>query len=204
LRNFGRWFAANGVAGAMYIGYRRPTMTAHSHTMASSRKRRADCLQAVRQKLVPVTGRELPDLARFENRIRGSKVSTDKGLPALSTTGISRLTGEFPRACCSGSLWSIVSIFRRSKFVGLSLKSTQFSNRARPSFRSDSPYQKPAASPPSITNSLPVSGFMSNPPTGPNFVRCPSPEGDILARGAAGEAPIWTAVVALMAGTSPQ
>jgi len=117
---------------------------------------------------------------------------------------VSRLTGEFPRACCRGSLWSIVSIFRCSKFVGLSLKSTQFSNRARPSFRSDSPYQKRAASPPSITNSLPVSGFMSNPPTGPNFVRCPSPEGDILARGAAGEAPIWTAVVALMAGTSPQ
>ena len=92
---FGRWFAANGVAGAMYIGYRRPTMTAHSHTMASSRKRRADCLQAVRQKLVPVTGRELPDLARFENRIRGSKVSTDKGLPALSATGI-EANGRIP------------------------------------------------------------------------------------------------------------
>ena len=27
------------------------------------------------------------------------------------------------------------------------------------------------------------------PSGGPNFVRCPSPEGDILARGAAGEAP---------------
>ena len=40
-----------------------------------------------------------------------------------------------------------------------------------------------------MTKSLPVSGFMSNPPTGPNFVRCLSPEGDVLSLGAAGEAP---------------
>ena len=148
---FGRWLAANGVAGAIYIGYRRPRALSNRYIEANERS---------------------------------------------------------PSGLVQRSRWSIVSIFRRSRFVGLSLKSTQFSNRARPSLRpslrSDSPHQKRAASPPSITNSLPVSGFMSNPPTGPNFVRCPSPEGDILARGAPGEAPIWTAVVALMAGTSPQ
>jgi hypothetical protein len=109
----------------------RPTMTARSHTMASSRKRRAHSIQAVRQEACPGHGaRTSGPRARFENVIRGSKVSMDKVLRRAPGNGYI----EANERSSEGLLQRFSKVDRLDFFIirnsSACSQSIKFSNRA--------------------------------------------------------------------------